>query len=94
MALGLLSLKLHFPACESLKEKRRRLRPLLNRLHKEFNVSVAEMEYQDIWQSAVIGCACLNSDLTTVRRQLDQLRDWIEKNWPDVEIEDTTQEIF
>ncbi len=60
--LGQLTIHLHLPGCASLKEKRGRLKPLLNQLHKKFNVSVAEMERQDMWQEAVIACALVNSD--------------------------------
>ena len=60
--LGLLTLHLHFPGCASLKEKRGRIKPLIARLHREFNVSVAEMDLQDKWQESVIGCAMIGND--------------------------------
>ena len=60
--LAILTIHLHLPACASLKEKRGRLKPLISRLHREFNVSVAEMDLQDKWQEAVIACAMVNSD--------------------------------
>ncbi len=41
--IGILSIHLRLPGCASLKEKRGRLKPLLNQLHKKFNVSVAAM---------------------------------------------------
>jgi uncharacterized protein YlxP (DUF503 family) len=58
--LGILTIHLHLPDCTSLKEKCGRLKPLPNQFHWEFNVSVAEMDRQDMWQEAVITCA-LNS---------------------------------
>ena len=45
--LATLTIHLHLPACSSLKEKRGRIKPLMARLHREFNVSVAEMDLQD-----------------------------------------------
>ncbi|HEX7542302.1 MAG TPA: DUF503 domain-containing protein, partial [Anaerolineales bacterium] len=65
---GLLTLHLHLPGCASLKEKRGRLKPLLTRLHREFNVSVAEMDLQDKWQESVIACGMVNSDKAHIHR--------------------------
>ncbi|MDP3185367.1 MAG: DUF503 domain-containing protein [Anaerolineales bacterium] len=81
--LGLLTLHLHLPACASLKEKRGRLKPLLARLHREFNISVAEMDLQDKWQEAVIVCALVNTDVGHIQRSLQTVARWVEGNWPD-----------
>lgn len=79
--IGVLTLHLHLPGCTSLKEKRHRLKPLLNRLQREFNLSVAEMDYQDRWQEALIGCALINSDATHIHRSLQRVLVWVEQNW-------------
>lgn len=86
MAFGNLTLHLHLPGCGSLKEKRSRLKPLLARLHREFNISVAEIDLQDVWQSAVIGCALLTSDRASTTRQLQAIVAWVETHWPDVDV--------
>lgn len=88
MTIGLLTLKLHLPGCASLKEKRRRLKPLLARLHKEFNVSAAELDYNDAWQSALIGCAMVANGSPHVQQSLEAIRRWIENSWHDVTVED------
>jgi uncharacterized protein YlxP (DUF503 family) len=92
--VGLLTIYLHLPGCASLKEKRGRLKPLLNQLHKKFNVSVAEMDRQDMWQESVIACALVNSDRVHVQRSLQTVAKWVEGNWPDGMVEDTKFEIF
>jgi len=79
-----LLLHLHLPGCSSLKEKRRRLRPLLKRLHREFNISSAELEHNDVWQSALIGCAMLGNDAAHLQRSLQAVSRWVELHWPDV----------
>jgi uncharacterized protein YlxP (DUF503 family) len=84
--IGLLTLHLHLPGCASLKEKRGRLKPLLHRLHRQFNVSVAEMGLQDKWQEAVITCGMVNNDKAHIQRSLQAVIGWIEKNWPDVQV--------
>lgn len=93
MSLGLLTLHLHLATCTSLKEKRRRLKPLLHRLHREFNISVAEVDYQDSWQEAVIACAMISNDNSHTQRSLHDVIRWIENSWPDVTLMDDHIEI-
>ncbi len=92
--IGLLTLHLHIPGCKSLKEKRSRLKPLLARLHKEFNISVAEMDAHDVWQSAVIACAVVSNDKAQTQRTLQKIADWVEEKWQDVTITDEEFEII
>ena len=91
--LGQLTIHIHLPACSSLKEKRGRLKPLLARLHKEFNVSVAEMELQDKWTESIIACALVNSDAVVVRQSLQSVAKWVEANWTDGDVMDDKIEI-
>jgi hypothetical protein len=82
----LLTLHIHLPGCASLKEKRSRLKPLLARLHREFNVSAAEVDHQDVWQNAVIACALVSNDSAHTQRALQKVVSWLESSWPDVEV--------
>jgi uncharacterized protein YlxP (DUF503 family) len=84
--LGQLTIHLHLPACSSLKEKRGRLKPLLARLHKEFNVSVAEMGLQDKWTETVIACAMINSNVVTLQQSLQSVAKWVESHWTDGDV--------
>ena len=68
--------------CSSLKEKRSQLKPLLSRLKREFNVSVAELDLQDSWQDALIGCTALSNDAAHVQRSLQKIIPWIERHYP------------
>ncbi|MEJ5241038.1 MAG: DUF503 domain-containing protein [Anaerolineales bacterium] len=79
--VGVLTLHLLLPGCTSLKEKRHRLKPLLVRLQREFNLSVAEMDYQDRWQEALIACALVNNDAVHIRRSLQIVVTWVEQHW-------------
>lgn len=94
MSLGVLALEIQIPGCSSLKEKRSRLKPLIARLHKEFNVSVAEVDYHDVWQSAVIHCAYVSNDNGHTQRSLQSVSRWVEDHWPDVTIIDEYMELF
>ena len=84
--LAPLTIHLHLPACASLKEKRGRIKPLMSRLRREFNVSVAEMDLQDKWTETVIACAMLNSDAVTLRQSLQSVAKWVEGNWTDGDV--------
>ena len=94
MTVGILHLRIHLPGCASLKEKRSRLKPLLSRLHREFNVSVAEVDYQDVWQDAGIACALVSNDHAHTQRSLQRVVHWIENSWPDITLMDEQIEIL
>ena len=86
MSIGLLTLHLRIPGCSSLKEKRSRIKPLLARLHREFNVSSAEVDFLDAWQETLIACAVVSNDARQNQRLLQQIIDWVERDWPDVDV--------
>lgn len=81
--IGTLTIHLHLPSCGSLKEKRGRIKPLMSRIQREFNVSVAEMDRQDQWQEAVIACAIIGTGRGHLEATLQAVVKWIEANWPD-----------
>ncbi len=62
MVLGLLRVEIHYPESGSLKTKRFTLRSVTDRLRRQFNVSVAEVEYQNLWQRSVLAIATVNTD--------------------------------
>lgn len=88
MPIAVLSLHLRLPGCRSLKEKRGLIKPLLSRLHREFNVSAAEMELLDHWHEAIIACAIISNDPAACQRSLQTVREFCERNFPDVEVFD------
>ncbi len=92
--VGTLTLHLHLPGCGSLKEKRGRLKPLLARLHRQFNVSAAEMDLQDRWQEAVVCCGMVGNEAAFLQSALQTVRKWVAANWPDGEVLDVKVEIF
>jgi uncharacterized protein YlxP (DUF503 family) len=62
MVIGTLAITLQVPDSMSLKDKRQVVRSLTSRLRHTFNVAVAEVGDQNLWQSAVIGVACVSAD--------------------------------
>ncbi len=61
MIIGFLSLEIYIPYSHSLKEKRKRLSGLRNRLKNRYNVAFAELEYHKKWQRTKIGVVTLNN---------------------------------
>jgi uncharacterized protein len=75
MPVGLLTLELHIPDAQSLKDKRQVLRSLKDQLRREFNVAVAELEHHDAWQRSVIGVVTLSNEEKHVREMLQKVLD-------------------
>ena len=94
MSIGVLVLILRIPGCSSLKEKRGRLKPLLTRLHKNYNLSVAEVDDLDIWGRAVVGCTLVSNDRNRTQRMLQKAANWVDKEWRDLEVEDAQIELI
>ena len=94
MSVGILTLRVQLPGCKSLKEKRSRLKPLITRLHREFNISVAELEQQDQWDSATIGCALICNENQYAQSSLQTIIHWLDRNWPDIMLVDDHIEVI
>ena len=62
MPIGLLTLEIHIPDARSLKDKRQVLRSLKDRLRANFNVAVAELEHQELWQRSRIGVVSISGE--------------------------------
>jgi uncharacterized protein YlxP (DUF503 family) len=92
--IGILTLHLQIPGCASLKEKRGRLKPLLARLHRQFNVSVAEMGLQDKWRESVVACGMVGNDRAHLEQSLQAILRWVENNWPDMQVMDEKMELI
>lgn len=61
-SVGVLTLELHLEDAHSLKDKRHTVKGLKDRLRNKFNVAVAEIDYQDIWQRSLISAVTVSSD--------------------------------
>lgn len=73
MPVGVLTLEIHLPYSHSLKEKRAVLQKIRDRLRSRFNVAVAELDHQDVWQQATVGVVSISNSqplLESVFRQV------------------------
>ncbi len=73
MIIGYLGIEIHFPYSHSLKEKRKRLKSYQDRLKNKFNVSFAELDYQNKWQRAKIGIVMINNKQALIEKVFKQL---------------------
>ena len=79
MYVGCCSIKFFLHGNHSLNGKRRVIRTLKDRLKNRFNVSVAEIGNQDVWQSLRMGIVAVNSDPKYLEGQVNRVVDAIEK---------------
>ncbi len=93
MVVGLCTVELFISESQSLKDKRQVLHSLRDRLHGKFNLSVAEVDGQDLWQKAVLGMACVANEGGYVNQVLEQALNVI-KGMPAVEVVRTKLELL
>jgi hypothetical protein len=74
MTVGILTLEIHLPYAHSLKEKRMVLNRVRDRLRGKFNVAVAELDHQELWQRALLGVVSISSSEASLQRVLEAAR--------------------
>jgi uncharacterized protein YlxP (DUF503 family) len=85
MIVGVCTVELFIPEGHSLKGKRQVLQSLKNRLREKFNLSVAEVGEQDLWQKAILGLACVANESAHVNQVLEQALNMI-RSIPTIEL--------
>ena len=84
--MAVVQLELHIPTSRSLKEKRAVLRPIVEGIRHRFQISVAEVGYQDKWQRALIGMAVVSDSYGHAVEVVDNVERWV---WSKPEVEVT-----
>jgi uncharacterized protein YlxP (DUF503 family) len=77
MVIGLLEARLSLPGARSLKDKRQVVKSLKDRVRQRVNVSVAEVDHQDLWQSAALAFVTVAAERVTVEQRLSELQDFL-----------------
>jgi len=93
MRVGLLRVELQIPDSRSLKDKRRPLKSLLERLQNRFHCAVAEVANQDLHQRGTLGIALVSGDGRQLARCLQAVTDFIQNN-PDMLVLDLQTRIL
>ncbi len=73
MPVGVLTLEIQLPYAHSLKEKRAVLQKMRDRLRSRFNVAVAELDHQDVWQQATLGVVSISDSRTLLESVFRQV---------------------
>jgi len=79
VVIGLCTLELHLPQCHSLKEKRMVVSRVRGRLSSRFNVAVAEVEHQDLWQRATIAVVSVAAGRPPLEGTFSKVVDEVER---------------
>lgn len=93
MYIGVLQFSMAIPHAASLKDKRSVVKGLKDRLRREFNVSIAETDDLDDWNTATLGAVAAGNDVSYLNGLLDKIIDRLE-DWRDAVLEDHQLEII
>ncbi len=94
MNVGICRIKLRLPENMSLKGKRQVLKSIISRVRNRFNVSIAEVDANDLWQLAVLGISCVSNDSRQTNEVLSKVVDFVTQGRFEVEVLDYEVEIL
>ncbi|MFH1650479.1 MAG: DUF503 domain-containing protein [Chloroflexota bacterium] len=94
MNVGICRVSLRVPENSSLKGKRQVLKSIIARIRNSYNVSVAEIDDNDLWQVATIGICCVSNDRRYTNQVLSKIASTMVNGRFDVEILDYNIEII
>lgn len=94
MIIGSCKLKFIIPGAFSLKDKRRIIKSLKDKSRNKFNIAVAEVDQNDIWQNATIGIVTLSNNKRSVDQTISKYIDYVEDRFPELQLRDYEREIF
>ena len=92
--IGVARITLYLEASFSLKDKRQVVRSLSERLRRQFNLAVAEVDDQDVWQTAVLGLAAVSNTAAHAETQLERALEEIERTRLDAELVDLQRDVM
>jgi Uncharacterized protein conserved in bacteria len=94
MNIGVCKLELRLPENQSLKGKRQVIKSIITRLQNKYNISVAEVDNQDLWQLATLGVTCVSNHRRHADEILATVIKFVVQNYPDLELLSSEVEIF
>ena len=93
MHIGLCRIRFRLPENETLKGKRQVIKSIMARVQNKFNVSVAEIDDNEVWQMATIGVACVSNDSRHANEILSHVVDFVNESRFEIEMLDYQIEI-
>ncbi len=94
MIIGACEITLHLPECHSLKDKRQVIKSVMARVRNQFEVAIAEVADQDLWQIAKLGASCVSNSKQHANEILERVQHYIEETRPDVIISNVEIELI
>ena len=94
MHIGVCRLMLHLPDTQNLKGKRQAARSLTARIRNRFNVAVAEVEDNELWQRLALGVCCISNNSSHANEILSRVAAFVEETRGDLELLDYHTEII
>lgn len=93
MLVGIVKIKIYIPFAQSLKDKRKEVKSICKKVRNKFNVSIAEVEEQDVHQTIIIGFALVSNSKKKIDSSIDKILNFIEIN-TNGEVMDVSREIL
>ncbi|HYX79364.1 MAG TPA: DUF503 domain-containing protein [Actinomycetota bacterium] len=87
MFVGVERFDLRLPGCRSLKQKRHVLKTLTAAIRAKFDVAVAEVDHQDLWQRTTLAVAAVGAETYHLRRVLHEVEKLVDR-WAETELID------
>jgi len=88
-----MSVELMVSASNSLKTKRRVIKSITERLRNKFNVSVAEIDYMNLWQRSLIGLTMVSNDKQLINRSANAIENFL-REFHEIALLDISVEVF
>ena len=80
MHVGAMTVELFIGESSSLKEKRRHLKSVIEKMKSRFNVSIAEVDHHDLWQRSTVGVSCVSNERVQIDKVFSSVINFIENN--------------
>ncbi len=94
MSLCYFEIKIDIPSSHSLKEKRGIIKSIISRSSKKFNISIAEIEYNDVWQTSLLGVSIVSNDGKIFENIINNLITFLERTYPHIIVSIMSKELL
>jgi hypothetical protein len=85
--IALLTLDIHIPHAQSLKDKRMIVKRLKDRLRSKFNVAISEVDHQELWQRAQLSAVTVGNDEAYLNQLLQHALEEVERSAPECTVQ-------
>lgn len=86
MALCYIEIKIDLPFAQNLKDKRRILTSITSRISKKYNVSISEIDLNDVWKSAKLGVAIVAQNGRIFDSMVETILEYLESSYPEIRV--------